>query len=80
MKINLVAFGIAKDILQSKHITLEFSGEPTIFSLKQNLFERYPEFSKLKSLSFAVGENYQDDSFSLKENDEVVIIPPVSGG
>ena len=42
--------------------------------------ERYPEFAKLKSLSFAVGENYQDDSYALHENDEVVIIPPVSGG
>ena len=80
MKINLVAFGIAKDILQTRQVTFEFHGEPTIHSLKVSLFERYPEFLKLKSLSFAVGENYQADSYSLNENDEVVIIPPVSGG
>jgi molybdopterin converting factor small subunit len=24
--------------------------------------------------------NYQDDTYCLNENDEVVIIPPVSGG
>jgi molybdopterin converting factor small subunit len=31
-------------------------------------------------LAFAVGEEYQTDSYALTENDEVVIIPPVSGG
>jgi molybdopterin converting factor small subunit len=80
MKINLIAFGIAKDILQSKQMEYELKQGDTISSLKQNLFQRYPEFSKLKSLAFAVGENYQDDSYGLHENDEVVIIPPVSGG
>ncbi len=80
MKINLIAFGIAKDILQSKQMEYELKQGDTISSLKQNLFQRYPEFSKLKSLAFAVGENYQDDSYGLHESDEVVIIPPVSGG
>ncbi len=80
MKIKLVAFGIAKDILSAKQMEFELSTGATIASLKQNLFERYPEFAKLRSLAFAVGENYQEDSHTLHENDEVVIIPPVSGG
>lgn len=80
MKIRLVAFGIAKDILRYKNLDFDLSAGDTIISLKQQLFEQYPEFTKLKSLSFAVGENYRDDSYSLHENDEVVIIPPVSGG
>jgi molybdopterin converting factor small subunit len=80
MKINLIAFGIAKDILQSKQLEFELRPGDTISSLKENLYQRYPDFSKLKSLAFAVGEDYQEDSYSLHENDEVVIIPPVSGG
>jgi molybdopterin converting factor small subunit len=80
MKINLVAFGIAKDILKAKQMTLDLTTGDTISALKQKLFLNYPEFSKLKSLSFAVGENYQGDSYPLHEDDEVVIIPPVSGG
>ncbi|MEK6783232.1 MAG: MoaD/ThiS family protein [Bacteroidota bacterium] len=80
MKINLVAFGIAKEILQSKQLEFELKPGDTISSLKKNLFQRYPDFSKLKSLAFAIGENYQEDSYGLQENDEVVIIPPVSGG
>lgn len=80
MKIKLIAFGIAKDILQTRQAEIELSEGGTISSLRQTLVHRYPELAKLKSLSFAVGVNYQDDSYGLHENDEVVIIPPVSGG
>lgn len=80
MKIQLVAFGIAKDILQTRNLEIELSEGGTIRTLKHELFRKYPDFSGLKSLSFAVGENYQDDAYTLHENDEVVIIPPVSGG
>jgi molybdopterin converting factor small subunit len=80
MKINLIAFGIAKEIIQSKQLEVELTEGDTISSLKKKLFERYPDFSNLKSLSFAVGDNYEEDSFTLHNNDEVVIIPPVSGG
>lgn len=80
MKINLIAFGIAKDILQSKQLEFELNEGATISLLKQNLFQKYPDFTSLKSISFAVGENYQEDGYALHENDEVVIIPPVAGG
>ena len=80
MKINLIAYGIAKDIVSAKQLDFEFRTGDTIGSLKQRLFKKYPDLSKLKSLSFAVAENYQEDSFVLHENEEVVIIPPVSGG
>jgi molybdopterin converting factor small subunit len=80
MKIQLTAFGIAKDILQSKSLEIELRDGDTISTLKQNLFVKYPDFLSLKSISFAVGENYQADTYTLHDNDEVVIIPPVSGG
>lgn len=80
MKITLVAFGIAKEILTTKQLIVELSPGDTIYVLKNSLFQRYPDFQNLRSLSFAVGENYQEDSFVLHDNDEVVIIPPVSGG
>ena len=80
MKIKVIAFGIAKDILQSKELEFDMKPGDTIATLRQMLIQRYPQFTKLKSLTFAVGIDYQEDSFGLNENDEVVIIPPVSGG
>ena len=44
MKINLIAFGIAKDILQSKKLEVELMDGDTISTLKKNLFQRYPDF------------------------------------
>jgi molybdopterin converting factor small subunit len=80
MKIKLIAFGIAKEILQSRQVEIEMNAGDTISALRKTLFQRYPELAKLKSLSFAVGVNYQEDTYGLHDNDEVVIIPPVSGG
>ena len=79
MKVKLVAYGIAREILKTKSTEFEFSGN-TIGDLKESLVARFPAFSKLKSLSFAVHESYQYDDFGLQENEEVVVIPPVSGG
>ena len=80
MKITLTAFGIAKDILQSTSKQLDLEGISNVGDLKDYLCREYDAFTKLRSLSFAVGEEYRDDDFSLSDNDEVVIIPPVSGG
>ena len=80
MKIDLLAFGIAKDILRSRSLPLELPEGVTVGDLKEKLTAEYPGFQKLKSLAIAVNTEYQADDFALSENDEVVIIPPVSGG
>jgi len=81
MEINIVAFGIAREILKSRTLLVELEpSSATIAQLKQHLINRYPELSTLRSLSFAVGEDYQEDNYILNEGDEVVVIPPVSGG
>jgi len=80
MKIKIIAFGIAKDILGTNKTMLEIRPPYNLTQFRQDLFLKFPEFEKLKKISFAVDENYQEDSFVLTENQEVVIIPPVSGG
>lgn len=80
MTIRLLAFGIAKDILSASNTTVELSEAATIADLKQHLFQQYPAFQQLRSISFAVGTNYEQDHRILSDQEEVVIIPPVSGG
>jgi len=80
MKIKLVAYGIAKDILNGSKAEIELGGESSIANLKATLVKEYPAFQELASLRFAVNEDYQEDSFELSAADEVIIIPPVSGG
>jgi molybdopterin converting factor small subunit len=80
MKISLVAFGIAREIMKSRTWVLELEPGSNIAQLKQMLVHQFPELASLRSLSFAVGEDYQEDNYVLREGDEVVVIPPVSGG
>lgn len=80
MTIKLVAFGIAKDILQNSSIDFNVAEQITVGNLKVDLCSQYPEFQRLKSFAIAVNEEYQNDDFVIKASDEVVIIPPVSGG
>ena len=79
MKVKITAFGIAKDIVGGKHLELEVAGTE-LSEIRQELINQFPDFGKLASLKFAVNTSYVDDSYQLNENDEVVLIPPVSGG
>lgn len=80
MEIQVMAFGIARDILSGSKASFELPKEATVGALKQQILSEHPDFSKLASLKVAVNEEYREDEFPLSEGDEVVIIPPVSGG
>lgn len=80
MTVRLVAFGIAKEILNSSTLHFSLDGDTRIGTLKSALVAAYPAFDKLRSLRFAVNEDYQEDDYEIQPSDEVVIIPPVSGG
>lgn len=80
MQIKILAFGIAKDILGGRQLKLDVPDQTSIADLKTTLVSTYPAFAKLRSLALAVNQNYVDDDLMLKTEDEVVIIPPVSGG
>ena len=80
MNIRVQAFGIAKDILNGGSIVVEADANTRAGEFRNMLMEKYPDFKLLASLKLAVNADYVSDEYELKENDEVVIIPPVSGG
>ena len=80
MNIDLLAFGIAKDILEGNSLSVTFQEGLTVGDLKKWLQNNYPAFERLRSFSIAVNEEYRSDDFVIQAKDEVVIIPPVSGG
>ena len=80
MKLKLVAFGIARDILRGTELEIEIAEGSSVSDLKVSLVNSYPSFADLTSLRFAVEEEYKSDDYTLSDGDEVVIIPPVSGG
>ena len=80
MKIQLTAYGIAKEILNGRQMDFDLPEGSSLSTMKEILTSKFPEFEKLASVRFGVGEEYEFDHYILKEGEEVVIIPPVSGG
>ncbi|MCR9064077.1 MAG: MoaD/ThiS family protein [Cytophagales bacterium] len=80
MKVKVLCFGITRDILGAFENTIELPEGANVLDLKNQLMQTYSDFHKLSSLQIAVNEEYGDDKQILTEKDEVVLIPPVSGG
>jgi molybdopterin converting factor subunit 1 len=81
MKIDILAFGIAKEILDSGSITVEFDHQATVGDIRSFLEKKYPFLNELGSYMIALNREYaRDEEARVNENDEVAIIPPVSGG
>ncbi|WP_291868401.1 molybdopterin converting factor subunit 1 [Maribacter sp.] len=78
---NVLFFGIARDIVGTSELSIsDIVKNPTVNDLKQYLISKYSNFSKLTSFAVAVNNEYAKDDVPLEQNDEIAIIPPVSGG
>ena len=80
MKVNVLAFGITKDIFGGSSVDVELPKNGTTRNLKASLEERYPRLKHLVSYMVAVNNEYAQDEGVISEGDEIAIIPPVSGG
>jgi molybdopterin synthase sulfur carrier subunit len=78
--LKIKAFGITRDMIGGRELVLEIGNENTVLDLRRKLQEKYPAMSRLKSLFIAVNNEYADDTKVLTANDEIALIPPVSGG
>jgi molybdopterin converting factor subunit 1 len=75
---QIMLFGIVKDI--AKASSIQANGITTVAELKTWLYQQYPELQKLRSLMIAVNKVYAADEARISKEDEIAIIPPVSGG
>ena len=77
--IKVKLFGIAKDIVGTSTLNIVHQIS-TVDELLVYLKAEYPDFEKLTSLLVAVNDEYALPETEINNNDEVAIIPPVSGG
>lgn len=80
MEINVLAFGVAKDIFGGSEVSIQLTNDATVYNLKYHLENKYPRLKKLVSYMVAVNDEYALDGDTIHERDEIAIIPPVSGG
>jgi molybdopterin converting factor subunit 1 len=80
MVLNILTFGIARDIIGGSTFDFTVTEGATVADLKQALLEKYPRFQTLASLMIAVNAEYGQEGTILSEKDEIALIPPVAGG
>lgn len=76
---EVLCFGIAKDIIGSDSVTIEESIN-TVEDLRNHLNAKYPEFKDYTAYRIAINQAFANEQDGVTATDEIAIIPPVSGG
>ena len=81
MKVTVQFFSYFKDMAGCDRFTASMSPGATIADLMGVIYQQFPKLEPMrKSTLVAVGVDYQDRAYVLKEGDEVALFPPVQGG
>ena len=80
MEVDVLLFGITKDLVGKQKIKVDIPIKTTVADFKKIMTDKYPELIELNSLAIAVNSEYAFDNVVININDEIALIPPVSGG
>jgi MoaE-MoaD fusion protein len=81
VRVKLLYFAVVREIIGQPEETREIRNGQTLEQLFDEIIEDYPAISRLRpSLLFMVNEEYASPQHTVKDGDEIALIPPVSGG
>ena len=81
MNVKVKFFAIARDIVGSSEVMINLPVGSTASGILRALMDEHPKLEQWKShLRMAVNWEYVTSEHVLHDDDEVAIIPPVSGG
>ena len=81
MKVQVEYFAIYQELMKKDCESLELASGTTVLELFKNRTDQLEgREDLLESTVFAVNSDYTSHDHVLKDGDEVVFIPPVSGG
>jgi molybdopterin synthase catalytic subunit len=81
MRVRVLFFGVLKDVLGKSSEALELPENASVRDVMMRYFSPSTQMKDLAaSLAVAVNQEYAGVETVLKEDDEVALLPPVSGG
>ena len=81
MRINIRLFAVLREKVGVDEIPLDVEEGSTVAEVAQILMRKYPELRPMADIAlFAVNTEYVEANYVLSKNDELALIPPVSGG
>ena len=81
MRVRIKFFAILRERAGTGEVSKEIAAGSTVADLWRELQREYPKLDVPGiRLLYAVNQNYVSVDHELSDNDEVVFVPPVSGG
>ena len=81
IRVTVRFFAHARDLSGTEIAVFDLPSDATTSLMMKLLVDRYPALRELKDhLRLAVNHTYAAGVVALSDNDEVAVIPPVSGG
>lgn len=81
MNVRVKLFAAVRDAVGKEEVSFSLKDGSTVGALVDTLVQQYPELNRWRTyVRLAVNWEYAEGSQVLHDNDEVAVIPPVSGG
>lgn len=81
MSVSICFYSYFKDLTGVEGVTQTVAPGTTLEQLYDQLAGRFPKLESMKKCTLmAVGVDYRDRGYVLREGDEVSLFPPVQGG
>ena len=78
--VSVLLFGITRDLTGQSAITLPLGEGTQVGDVLASLHQQFPALAGIRSVLVAVNGEYAETDQILNQNDEIALIPPVSGG
>ena len=81
IKVKVKLFSIYQEVFAASELDLTFAEETTVAEVLMFLIEQKPQLAKWQEVTrFGINLQFVESNTLLHDGDEVVLIPPVSGG
>lgn len=81
MRVTVLYMGMLREVAGCERETVELRERTRVAELFADLQHRVPKLQDFRgAIAMAVNSEYVDGSAELRDNDEVALLPPVSGG
>ncbi|GAB4046464.1 molybdopterin converting factor subunit 1 [Spirosoma litoris] len=80
LPVSVLLFGITRDLTGQSTVSISLNQNAQVRDLLSQLHQQFPALAGIRSLLVAVNGEYAEPDQLLNRNDEIALIPPVSGG
>jgi sulfur-carrier protein len=79
--VTVKLFAVYQEAYQLPEITLTFPTQVKVKSVLEQILKEHPELKKWENVTrFGINLNFVEPDTLIQDQDEIVLIPPVSGG